>query len=336
MATRAPGNRRRRDSTDGFVRAALTADLPPPRARPRFPPDLCRDRNGAVPWGGRVGQPFRSSGEPLALPAAASSQTPQLGRVFTDADAVDDAHRIVLLSHSTGTNRFRSDPNIVGAPVELNDEPHIIVGVLSDGFEEFPTERTELWTPLVVEPDPEPVAGRIVSEGACRGIGRLRPRGVRPSRSRPRCARSSTVPQMTARRPPGFELETRVTSLRKERGRSSFRDGAPDAGRGHRPGVADGVRQRGLPAARARDRAHRRELGARLRDRRSGPVLSSAPPRRASRRAPTWSGTLNDASAPTAGGFGRRRAVASGLGQAMLATGQVALVLVLLTAAGLL
>ena len=43
--------------------------------------------------------------------------------------------------------------------------------------------------------------------------------------------------------------------------------------------------------------------------------------------------TLNDASAPAAGGFGRRRA---NIGQAMLATGQVALVLVLLTAAGLL
>ena len=76
--------------------------------------------------GGRAGQPFRSGGEPSLFPLLRA--TPQLGRVFTDADAGDGAHRIVLLSHSTWTNRFRSDPDIVGAPVELNDEPHIIVG----------------------------------------------------------------------------------------------------------------------------------------------------------------------------------------------------------------
>ena len=43
--------------------------------------------------------------------------------------------------------------------------------------------------------------------------------------------------------------------------------------------------------------------------------------------------TLNEASAPAAGRFGRLRA---NIGQAVLATGQVALALVLLTAAGLL
>ena len=50
-------------------------------------------------------------------------------------------------------------------------------------------------------------------------------------------------------------------------------------------------------------------------------------------RAPAWPRTLNEASAPAAGGFWRLRA---NIGQAVLATGQVALALVLLTAAGLL
>ena len=50
-------------------------------------------------------------------------------------------------------------------------------------------------------------------------------------------------------------------------------------------------------------------------------------------RAPSWPRTLNEASAPAAGGFWRLRA---NIGQAVLATGQVALALVLLTAAGLL
>ena len=178
--------------------------------------------------------------------------TPQLGRVFTDADAVDGAHRIVLLSHSTWTNRFRSDPDIVGAPVELNDEPHIIVGVLSDGFE-FPTERTELWTPLVVEPDPEPVDGGIVIEGAFSGIGRLRP-GVSTEQAATEVRTILDRAAAERRRPPGFRARD-PRDLVARRARPPVPAAAPDAGRGHRPGAADGLRQRGRPAARARDRA---------------------------------------------------------------------------------
>ena len=120
-------------------------------------------------------KPSRSGGESLARSSRLLRATPQLGRVFTDADAVDGAHRIVLLIHSTGRTGSRSDPDIVG----LNDEPYVVVGVLSDGFE-FPTERTELLD----------APRRRAGPGA----------GQRRSRPRPRCARSSTVPHMSGGR----------------------------------------------------------------------------------------------------------------------------------------
>lgn len=84
---------------------------------------------------------------------------PQRGRLFTDADAVEGAHRIVLLNHNTWMNRFGSDPDVVGAPVRLNGEPHTVVGVLPAGFE---FERTEIWMPFVVQPNREPVDGGLV------------------------------------------------------------------------------------------------------------------------------------------------------------------------------
>ena len=98
--------------------------------------------------------------------------TPQLGRVFTDADAVDGAHRIVLLSYSAWTNRFRSDPDIRRRTGRAQRRaPHRRRGPLRR------LRNREDWTPLVVEPAPEPVDGGIVFEGAFSGIGRLRPRG---------------------------------------------------------------------------------------------------------------------------------------------------------------
>ncbi len=140
---------------------------------------------------------------------------PQRGRLFTDADAVEGAHRIVLLNHSTWMNRFGSDPDIVGAPVGLNGEPHTVVGVLPAGFE---FERAEIWTPFVVRPDQEPVDGGLFIEGATLGIGRLRPEvspeqaatEVRTILDRPR-------PDDAGRWISTFG--TRVISLREEMGR---------------------------------------------------------------------------------------------------------------------
>ncbi len=143
--------------------------------------------------------------------------TPRLGRLFTEADAVDGANRVVLLSHRTWTDRFGSDPDVIGRPIGLNDDPHLVVGVLPDGFE-FPDPVVELWTPLVVRPFEGASAGSLVINAAFNGIGRLRP-GVSVEQAtteiRAILARASSDRPM----PPGIELETRVARLREERGR---------------------------------------------------------------------------------------------------------------------
>ena len=49
--------------------------------------------------------------------------TPHLGRLFTDEEAREGADGVVLLSHRAWTNRFGSDPDVVGT---------VIVGVVAD------------------------------------------------------------------------------------------------------------------------------------------------------------------------------------------------------------
>ena len=106
--------------------------------------------------------------------------TPRLGRLFTEDEAREGADRVVLLSHRAWTNRFASDPDIVGAPLELGGDPYTVVGVLAEGFY-FPNPDGEFWTPLVVPPFAPPAAAvpgqprMVVMMIAFSGLGRLAP-----------------------------------------------------------------------------------------------------------------------------------------------------------------
>ena len=146
--------------------------------------------------------------------------TPRLGRIFTEGEAVEVAQRVVLLSHGAWTSRFGSNPDVVGAPIVLDDEPHTVLGVLPDGFE-FPFPGTDIWTPLVVppyEPETTSFAGSIVIRTAFTGIGRLRD-GVSPAQAETEVRTILERAGPEGPRPPGFDFETQVMSLREERGR---------------------------------------------------------------------------------------------------------------------
>ncbi len=111
---------------------------------------------------------------------------PRLGRLFTEDEAREGADRVVLLSHGAWTNRFASDPDIVGTPLELDGDPYTVVGVLAEGFY-FPNPDGEFWTPLVVPPFAPPAAAvagqpRMVVMISFSGLGRLAP-GVSPEQA---------------------------------------------------------------------------------------------------------------------------------------------------------
>ena len=102
--------------------------------------DLAVYRESSVEWAGPEGVVTLSGAavSPGMLPLLRA--TPRLGRLFTEDEAREGADRVVLLSHRAWTNRFSSDPDIVGAPLELDGDPHTVVGVLPEGFY-FPNPR---------------------------------------------------------------------------------------------------------------------------------------------------------------------------------------------------
>ncbi|HYJ06812.1 MAG TPA: ABC transporter permease [Chthoniobacterales bacterium] len=77
--------------------------------------------------------------------------SPSLGRTFSADEDRPNANRVVVIGHRLWQRRFASDPSIVGKPVMLNGNSHVVIGVMPRGFE-FPDKQTELWAPLGLDP----------------------------------------------------------------------------------------------------------------------------------------------------------------------------------------
>ncbi|HSC27918.1 MAG TPA: ABC transporter permease, partial [Vicinamibacterales bacterium] len=76
---------------------------------------------------------------------------PLLGRSFTEADEVEGAGRVVLLSYGFWQRQYGGSPDVIGRSIELNEQAWEIVGVLPRGFS-YPvaSERPmEIFTPFV-------------------------------------------------------------------------------------------------------------------------------------------------------------------------------------------
>ncbi len=79
---------------------------------------------------------------------------PALGRLFTEDEQVEGNHRVVILSHQLWQSRFGGRADVVGRSIDVDGEPHVIVGVMPESFE-FPTpwggrDESRLWAPLLL------------------------------------------------------------------------------------------------------------------------------------------------------------------------------------------
>jgi putative ABC transport system permease protein len=91
------------------------------------------------------------------------------GRTFSADEETPGHDRVVLLSHRLWQRRFAGEPGIVGQTLTLNNEPHVVVGVLPRDFR-FGDDALEVWAPLAIGSEkPLPRDARAVIT-----VGRLR------------------------------------------------------------------------------------------------------------------------------------------------------------------
>ncbi len=76
---------------------------------------------------------------------------PALGRVFRDDEDKPGAPKVVLLGETFWRRKYSARADIVGKPITLNDEKHVIIGALGPGSEppsDYSARIGEIWTPL--------------------------------------------------------------------------------------------------------------------------------------------------------------------------------------------
>jgi putative ABC transport system permease protein len=120
------------------------------------------------------GEPERLSGVPVSDNFfQVLGVQPQLGRLFNEAEGKWNGPKAVLLSDGIWRRRFASDPGIVGTSLTLNDEPHLVTGVLPPTFDFAsvfaPGGRFDLYFPFPLSPETNRWGNTMAM------IGRLKP-----------------------------------------------------------------------------------------------------------------------------------------------------------------
>jgi predicted permease len=76
---------------------------------------------------------------------------PLLGRPLEEEDERDGAEPVAVIGHGLWQSGFSSDPAVLGQRIQVGGTPHIVVGVMPEGFR-FPLNQ-RLWTPLRTNAD---------------------------------------------------------------------------------------------------------------------------------------------------------------------------------------
>jgi len=72
---------------------------------------------------------------------------PLFGRYLIPEDDEFGAQSVLVLSHSYWQDRFGSDPAVLGQSISLDGDPHVIVGVMPEGFT-IPGQGGQMWSSL--------------------------------------------------------------------------------------------------------------------------------------------------------------------------------------------
>lgn len=115
--------------------------------------------------------------------------TPLIGRLFTPVEEQPGRNYLAVISRAFWRQRFGGSPTVLGATMEINDEPYTIIGVVPDLDVAWLSPRgvaAQIWTPWALP--------AVAPAGAWRGatgndaIARLRP-GVSLDQARAEVAR---------------------------------------------------------------------------------------------------------------------------------------------------
>ena len=144
--------------------------------------------------------------------------SPWRGRLFTDADDLEGAPLVAVMSFRTWEAKYGSDPSVIGAAYQINGDSVTIIGIAPPGFFGAKVDSggmPDLWLPLTMELRMSGATSRLKTPNVAwlDLIGRVRP-GVNPRaletqlRSELHQWLAGHVPDMLPQEKPFWEKQT--------------------------------------------------------------------------------------------------------------------------------
>jgi putative ABC transport system permease protein len=96
--------------------------------------------------------------------------SPELGRVFSPAEAAPGGPHVIVLSDGLWRQRFGGDSSVIGRPVPVAGGSAIVLGVMPPAFRPMPWGTEQYWAPFRLDPNDRTRQGRYAMV-----VGRLRP-----------------------------------------------------------------------------------------------------------------------------------------------------------------
>src|ERR1041385_4146098 len=153
-----------------------------------------------------TGEPQRVyAGVVAAEVFSALSARPIIGQLFTAANEKTGNDGVVVIGEGLWKTNFGGSRSILGTPIQLNGRTRVVVGVLPGTFA-FPSERTQVWVPLVIS-DAARTARSSFSYWA---VGKLKP-GV--SIEQARADLGAVAARLAAQYPSNRDYGVTVTPL---------------------------------------------------------------------------------------------------------------------------
>ncbi len=98
------------------------------------------------------GEPVRVAGSRVTAGFFSTyGVAPMIGRDFRPEEDTVAQGKVVILSHAFWQRQFGGDPGALGRTIQLNGEPHVILGVMPSSFQR--SANTELWAPMAFPDD---------------------------------------------------------------------------------------------------------------------------------------------------------------------------------------
>ena len=163
-----------------------------------------------------AGEPFHARAERVTAPLfPLLGVAPMLGRNFTQNED-DNAAPVAIISYALWSERFHSDPAVLGRTVDLDRRPYTIIGVMPRNFE-FPLDpgrlsHRDLWVPMSFTSNEKQDETDNFQYGA---IARLKP-GVTLAQAQTDLARMVSAIQAQLPAQLGIRLTSRVALLKEE------------------------------------------------------------------------------------------------------------------------